>query len=311
MGVAAHPPLASMTGFGRAEVSIPPSGRIVAEIRSVNHRFLEVETRIPEGFQAWEDDVRVLVGRSLRRGQIRVSVSLKGSEMAPPVEFDAAQAARYLKQLRGLERRLGLKQAVTLEFLLGLPQVIKAADRAHPSARQWPAVEKAIEQALAHLVRMRRREGSRLQRALLSEIAALDRLAAQARRAAPAVFRQAQKRLAKRIDALVRGSAAPAASQSAVLAEAAALAQASDVSEELARIDSHLVALTKAARGETAQTGIKNGSSPGRTIDFLAQELQREVNTLGTKLRDEAVVTCVVAMKGQIEKLREQSANLE
>lgn len=299
-----------MTGFGRAEVSIPPSGRAVVEIRAVNHRFLEVETRLPEGFQSWEEEVRTRVSRQLRRGQVRVSVSLKGSETLLPVEFNSAQARRYLKQLRQLERALGLRDAVTLELLMGLPQVMTAADREHPSTRQWPRVERAVEQALVHLVRMRRQEGARLQRVLLTEIRTLARLTGKVKRSAPMIHRQAQKKLAKRMETLLQSSPAPAVSRSSVLAEAGTLAQASDVSEELARIDSHLTALTKTAQGEPAGTGPKS-SSPGRTIDFLAQELQREVNTLGTKLRNGTVIQCVVAMKGQIEKLREQAANLE
>lgn len=303
--------MTSMTGFGRAEAVLPPAGRVAVEIRSVNHRFLEVETRVPEGFQAWEEEMRVLAARQLRRGQVRVSVSMKWNDAPLPVEFDRAQAARYLRELRRLEKKLGLKETVTLQLLLGLPQVMKAADREHPSARQWPLVQKAVEQALAALVRMRRQEGARLQRELQAEIAVLARLAEKVRRNAPLIYRQAQKRLAKRIETLLRGSSAAAMSSASVLAEAGTLAQAADVSEELARIDSHLHALTKMVRGEQVASAGDRASSPGRTIDFLSQELQREVNTLGTKLRDAAVVECVVAMKGQIEKLREQAANLE
>lgn len=295
--------LASMTGFGRSEAVLPSSGRVVVEIRSVNHRFLEIETRFPEGFQSLEEDVRAMVGRHLRRGQVRVSVSLKWNESLPPVVFDAAQARRYLKQLRRLERTLGLRDAVTMDLLIGLPQVMTAVDRTHPSTRQWPLIERAVEQALARLVRMRRQEGARLQRALLTEIGTLTRLTGKVRRSAPAIHRNAQKRLARRIETLLRGSPAPKINHSTVLAEAGAVAQASDVSEELARIGSHLTALTKAAQAQV--------SNPGRTIDFLAQEMQREVHTLGTKLRDGDIVQCVVAMKGQIEKLREQAANLE
>lgn len=299
--------LTSMTGFGRTEVSLltgrQVSGRVVVEIRSVNHRFLEIETRLPEGFQSLEEEVRALVGRHLRRGQVRVSVSLKWSETLVPVEFSTAQALRYLKQLRALERAVGLRDTVTLEMLIGLPQVMKTADREPPSGKRWRIVRGAVEQALAHLVRMRRQEGARLQRALLAEMGTLAQLSGKIRRRAPVIHRNVQKRLARRIETLLRGSPAPKMSHSAVLAEAGTAAQAADVSEELARIGSHLSALTKAMQASV--------SNPGRTIDFLAQELQREVNTLGTKLRDGAVVHCVVAMKGQIEKLREQAANLE
>lgn len=304
--------ITSMTGFGRAEAALPPAGRVAVEIRSVNHRFLEIETRLPEGFQAWEDEVRGLVARRLRRGQVRVAVSLQRNETLPPVEFDAGQARRYLKQLRKLEQSVGLRNAVTLEFLIGLPQVMVAANRTHPAGRQWPWVERAVDQALSQLLRMRQQEGARLQKALLTEIRTLGRFAGKVSRNVPEIQRQAQKRLAQRIETMLRGTRAPGASQAAVLAEAGMLVQASDISEELARLDSHLKALMRVTRGEPIGAEAAGKSSgPGRTIDFLAQELQREVNTLGTKLRDSGVIQCVVAMKGQIEKLREQAANLE
>ena len=304
--------ITSMTGFGRAEAALPPAGRVVVEIRSVNHRFLEIETRLPEGFQSWEDEIRARVARRLRRGQVRVSVSLKWGELLPPVEFNAGQARRYLTQLKKMERTLGLRDAVTLDLLIGLPQVMVAANRTNPSGRQWPRVERVVDQALSQLIRMRQQEGARLQKALLTEIRTLGRFARQVSRSAPEIHRQARKRLAQRIETMLRGTQVPAAHPAAILAEAGALVQSADVSEELARLDSHLSALTRATRGETAgaETAGKP-SSPGRTIDFLAQELQREANTLGTKLRDSGVIQCVVAMKGQIEKLREQAANLE
>ena len=304
--------ITSMTGFGRAEAALPPAGRVVVEIRSVNHRFLEVETRLPEGFQSWEDEIRTRIARRLRRGQVRVSVSLKWSKVLPPVEFNAGQARCYLTQLRKMERTLGLRDAVTLDLLIGLPQVMVAANRTNPSGWQWPRVERVVDQALSQLIRMRQQEGARLQKALLTEIRTLSRFAGQVSRSVPEIHRQAQKRLAQRIETMLRSTQAPAANPAAILAEAGMLVQAADISEELARLDSHLNALTRATQGGIV--GAETAGKPpslGRTIDFLAQELQREVNTLGTKLRDSGVIQCVVAMKGQIEKLREQAANLE
>lgn len=288
----------------------------MVEIRSVNHRFLEVECRVPEGLQAFEEAIRSQVSGAFRRGQVRVSVSLKATQELPAVELDAAVARRYVAQLRGLKRRLGISGDVTLEMLLGLPQVVSVSERNRvPSARLWAEVRKGVGLALVEAARMRRREGARLQRALERLLRGFVRLHARIRRRAPLVQRQMERRLAQRICVMLRGAGQGQAvsDRRAVLTEAASLVQATDVSEEMDRLESHLEALRHAVRGGNKRVPQKGSaqSSPGRTIDFLAQELQREVNTLGTKLRDGAVVRAVVDFKGQIEKLREQAANLE
>gem|GEM_PF-788762 len=309
--------LTSMTGFGRAETAWASSGRVTVEARSVNHRFLEVEARLPEGLQAFEDATRTLVVRQVRRGQIRVSVALKWTMTQPPVVFQADLAERYLRQLRQLQRRLKLAGPIPLETVLTLPQVM-AADRAYSAAPPWPLIERAVTKAVAEMVRMRKREGARLEKELRRLVRVLGQWTAQVRRRVPEFEKQAQKRLADRMEAALESVGAPESkSRQALLAEAASWVQSTDVSEELARIDSHHEALLKAIAGLPGSTPAlgrldkETGSSPGRTMDFLAQELQREVNTLGTKMRDPAVLHAVVAMKGQIEKLREQAANVE
>ena len=275
------------------------------EVRSVNHRFLEVECRLPEGLQGFEETVRAMVGRIVRRGQVRVSVALKAMREPPAVVFQSELARRYLTQLRSLKRGLGLTGEVTLEMILGLPQVISVAERNNaPSVQLWRQIQRGVTEALEEAVQMRRQEGARLQKALTRLIETMERLHRMICREVPRVQRGLQKRLAARIEGVLRnaGSGIPATEPAAILTEAASFVQATDVSEELDRIESHFVALRKAVGGH---------GSPGRTIDFLAQEFQREVNTLGTKLRDGSILRAVVNLKGQIEKLREQAANLE
>jgi len=308
--------LISMTGFGRAEAELPGAGRVVAEVRSVNHRFLEVECRLPEGLQAFEETVRALAGRKMVRGQVRVSVAVKGSREAASVVFQMAIARRYLRQLENFRRQLRVQGPVTLELLLGLPQVMAVAERNDfSSTAVWKRIERAVEQALDGSVRMRQREGARLEKVLRRRMDLFERLSKQIRQRVPLVQKGLQERLADRIQTALRavGREVPQDQQRLVLTEAAALVQATDVSEELERIESHLTALRKTLSGRPESGGAKKGeqTSPGRTFDFLAQELQREVNTLGTKLRDGTVGRWVVEFKGQIEKLREQAANIE
>ena len=296
MGV--KPTLVSMTGFGRAEVSLAPSGRAVVEVRSLNHRFLEVETRLPDGFQPLEEEIRSAVGRAIRRGQVRVSVSMKGPAWPAQGSLRVDVARRYVAQLRRLKGQLGLSGPVTLETVLALPQVVMVADKKEPSSKEWRQVQEGFQRALRQAAGMRQREGARTTRVLEAILKTLESLQSRIQRRLPEVRRQMQERFLTRLEkALAQAGGTERPERSALLAEASAVAQGGDVSEELARIGSHLTAL--------------RGAASGRTIDFLAQELQREVNTLGTKARDNQVVHAVVAMKGQIEKLKEQAANIE
>lgn len=298
--------LCSMTGFGRAEVALAGHAKAVVEVRSVNHRFLEVECRLPEGFQTFEEALRGLVRKLMRRGQVRVSVSVKAPEEPPPIQLREEVARRYAQQLKGLEKKLGLKNQISLALLLGLPHVVAPAEKAnHSTEKRWAAMAPGIDRALAEAVKMRRAEGKRLKAAIGGIVKNFETLYGEIKQRVPVIERQLENRLTEKIEKLLSGAEVPehAQNRSAIVSEAAALVQNNDVSEELARLGSHLTGLKKALDG--------GAESPGRTMEFLAQELHREVNTLGTKIRDAVIVHWVVDLKGQIEKLREQAANLE
>ena len=290
--------LTSMTGFGRAEVPLPPAGRAIVEIHTLNHKFLEVECRLPDGFQGFEEQIRSLVNQEFRRGRVKISVALKAKEVRSPVVFQTALARQYMSQLRGFQRKLRIPGEVDLNLVLGLPQVISSPEPDLLPTRWWPHLKEGVSQALVRAVKMRRQEGQRLEGGLRQLLQKLESLRRKVQQRVPVVQRGLEKRLATRIQAIV-----PTADSRAIAAEAASVVQATDVTEELGRLQSHLTALYQVVSGES--------ESPGRTIDFLAQELHREINTLGSKIRDTAVIRHVVAMKGHIEKLREQAANVE
>ena len=304
--------LTSMTGFGRAQADLPGSGNAVVEVRSVNHRFLEVDCRLPEGLQAFEENVRAAVARAMDRGQVRVWVSVKGTREAAAVRFQEPVARGYLRELEKLRDKLGLAGEVSLSMLLGLPQVMAVTERADfPSVPVWKKIERAVAEAVAEAVRMRRREGKRLEKTLRQRIDLFEDLSGKIRRRVPTAQEGLRQRLAERIASVLKETGREIPAGEAILREAAAMVQSTDVAEELERIASHLKAFRAAMEGRPA--GAKQGkqSSPGRTLDFLAQEMHREVNTLGTKLRDGAIGRWVIEFKGQIEKLREQAANIE
>lgn len=295
-----------MTGFGRAQAELPGGGRAVAEVRSVNHRFLEVECRLPETLQPFEENVRTLTAGAMPRGQVRVSVSLKNGRQAGAVRFDERTARHYLKQLRGLRKRLGLSGEVTLSMLLGMPQVMTAAERDDSAtAAVWKKIQGAIGRALAEAVRTREREGARLQKTLKTRLATFKELTAKIRKRVPEVQKALAGRLSQKIQTALQQAGPERAPEETIAREAALMVQSTDVTEELDRLESHLAALASAIEGRPGK------SSPGRSLDFLAQEIHREVNTLGSKLRDGAVGGWIIEFKGQIEKLREQAANIE
>ncbi len=290
--------LTSMTGFGRAEGNLSSSARTVVEIQTLNHRFLEVDCRLPEGFLSFEQAIRALVGRTIRRGRVRVFVGIKSKHQTPAAAFQVDVARQYAASLRQLKKQLHLSGEVTLETVLSLPRVVGAPSSAEFPERSRKMVEQTVGQAIAQLTAMRQKEGGRLEKVFRKLVVSLENLNRRIVRRVP----EAQKNLTQRLQARIQAAAA-AADPVAVAKEAAALVRETDVSEELTRIQSHLVALRRAIGGQA--------ESQGRTMDFLAQELQREVNTLGVKIRDAAVIRWVVEMKGLIEKLREQAANVE
>lgn len=291
--------LISMTGFGRSEFSLPGFGRAAAEIRALNHRFLEVEFRLPEGYDFLEAEIRQIISREIRRGRVRVSVSVKRIFDRPPASFRADVARQYAKSLRGLARQLGLQGDLTLSTILGLPQVVVASNGEAPTQKAVQALKAGIGRALWQASRMRQQEGGRLEKEIRRIVGRLESFRSQVMRRKKISEKTATERISQRLQELL----AQAVDERRLVAEAASLVQQSDVSEEFARIASHLSALKKAMTSP--------GESPGRTIDFLAQELHREVNTLGTKARDGLITQQVVAMKNQIEKLREQASNIE
>ncbi len=290
--------LTSMTGFGRSGVVLPSAGRATVEIQTLNHRFLDVECRLPEGFMGLEQSIRAQVARGVHRGRVRVYLNVKMRRLTPASIVRREIAQRYTRELRQLKKQLKLDGDVTLEAVIGLPHVVEAPAPDESLQRWTVPIGRAVSEAVGSLVKMRRKEGVRLERTLQGIHRSLRDLYQKVSRQVPKV----QKGLSRRLQAKLRAEV-PSADPAACVREAALLIRETDVAEELARIGSHLSALRQAVEGAV--------DSPGRTMDFLAQELQREINTLGVKIRDGAVSRQVVEMKGLVEKLREQAANVE
>lgn len=290
----------SMTGFSRATRHIP-QGTVTVEMRSINHRYLDVGARLPDGFSEFEGEIAPLLRTQLKRGRIDISVSvqLTGGN-ARRVMLDETLAKAYHAQLVSLKRRFGLKGQVLLEHLLALPQLLTVAE--NPSQRHaiWAQVKRTLQDALRHLLVRRRAEGQRLVADLRAHLQLIKTRLKTVRARLPQAATHQRQQLRARLKGLFDGATASVSTSQ--LQEALAMVRETDIHEELVRLDSHLAHANQVLGGAPAA---------GKTLDFIAQELMRETNTLGAKANDAIIARCVIDIKGAIERIREQAQNLE
>ena len=290
-----------MTGFGRAESSLP-TYLITIEARSVNHRHLDVALRLPKMLAPLEADTRKLVASRLERGRVDIAIQLQpaGGRMEQRLTLDAALAREYVSRARALGAEIGLGGDVALTWVLERPGVVRIEDVEPPEASTlWPGVADALSRTLDELVAQRAAEGAALAGALRGLIGDLEGEVQVIATRAPAAAARREARVRERMRALVGELAID---EGRILTEAAAWAERTDVTEELARLRSHL---------DQFRSMLDKGGPVGRPLDFLIQELLREVNTVGSKADDLDVSQAVLAAKGVIEKMREQVQNLE
>jgi uncharacterized protein (TIGR00255 family) len=286
----------SMTGYGRGEHE-SPSGRYIVEVKSVNHRFLDVKTKVPSEFFALDVEVGRIVQESCARGRFEILVSREGGA-AGVGSISRAAIIHYLDQLRGLRQELDIEGHVTLDTLLTLPNVVvDETTRASDEGRE--AALKALRAALGALNAMRVKEGAAIEKDLLARVEHIVRVAAEVEAKIPELNAALRDRMLLRMNELLQG--APLDKQR-VEQEVAFLAERSDVTEEIVRLNIH---------AKQFRSFLADQEPVGRKMDFLLQEMNREVNTLGSKIADAAVAQLVVNIKSELEKIREQVQNVE
>lgn len=289
----------SMTGFGRGEAEAAGC-RFTAEIRSVNARFVEVTVRLPWPDAALEDRLRAMVRERVLRGRVELSVAVRRVAGGGLPQVDRELALSYYLLLKELANSLGIKQTFDLTKIIQLPGVIRP--ETDPDGEEWaPAVVAAAEAALDRFLGMRRAEGARLAEDLLNRLGALERLAQVIAERAPVAVAAYRDRLAERVARLPE---AVRLDESRLAMEVALLAERTGITEEIVRLRSHL-AEGRRLLSEGADGGV------GRPLEFLLQEMHREINTIGSKGSDVAVARAVLQAKGELEKLREQVQNVE
>jgi uncharacterized protein (TIGR00255 family) len=291
----------SMTGFGRAELA-GETAAITVEARSVNHRHLDVALRLPNAWSSLESDIRRLVQGRVERGRVEISVQVSPlpTQSTRTVRVDSVLAQHYVEQARQLAREIGVGGDVDLGWILGRPGVIELTDApAADAAVVWPLVAAALGQALDELVDRRSVEGTALASELRGLGAALTDVLGQMNARAPLAAARREERLRERMTALLAGTGLD---ETRIATEVAVWATKTDVTEELARLRVHL---------DELGLMLNKGGSVGRQLDFLIQEMNREVNTVASKADDLELSQAALGAKGLLEKIREQVQNLE
>jgi len=290
----------SMTGFASAAATA--AGLTVSiEIRTYNSRNLDSALRLPAGYTDLEERVRSVIAARLTRGRIETRIHIEDvSDSASPVEVDLARARAVISALEQLKTELGLEGAVSLELLVGVGGVLKTVQPKADLDAVWPVLEGCLVQALDGLDAMRATEGRNLAIDLGARIDALEAAIGDISRKSAGLATLYQERLKERITTLTQGlvDIDPAR----IAQEAAFLADRADISEEIVRAGSHL----------SQFRSIMDAAEPGgRKLNFLLQELNREFNTMGSKISNAAAGHVVVEVKAELEKIREQIQNVE
>jgi uncharacterized protein (TIGR00255 family) len=290
-----------MTGYGRAERA-GPRVTLTVEAKSLNHRFLDIALKLPRSLAPLEPEARRIIQAAVQRGRVEVAVGLApadGLEPAPlTVNLEAARA--YADAARRVGREVGADDGPPLAWVLDQPGVLAREDQPEwaPEAA-GPDLAQALDQALARLVERRAAEGRALARELGLLQAALETQIAVMAARAPAAVERRTERLRERLRALLGDVSVD---ESRIVTEAAVWADKTDIAEEVARLRAHV---------EQFARQVQAGGPVGRTLDFLIQEMNREVNTAASKADDLELSQAAIAAKSALEKLREQVQNIE
>lgn len=289
----------SMTGYGKKDDRSKKAG-VTVEIRSVNHRFLEVAVRVPRSLAQLEDQIRKTVQQHCLRGRVDVSVSVHsdGSGLKT-VHIDQALAKQYHSALKKLQKTLGMRGTVDISVLAGFRDIVSLSDQPVDADHVGNTVLRVLGGALTDLDRMRRREGEALAKDLAIHLEAIRAARIAVAKKAPGLAQEAFDRMKTRVHALLQSDLPD---QARLYQELAIFADRSDLSEELVRLESHMLQF---------DLTLKSKESVGKTLEFLLQEMGREVNTIGSKANDADIAALVVRMKAELEKLREQVQNVE
>ncbi len=289
----------SMTGYGRDEQQLDGMN-IIVELKSVNHRYFEYGSRLPYAYGFLDERLKKFLQSRISRGKVDISVWIQtvdapGSEVT--VNFDLAEG--YVKAMREMAERLGLRDDISVTALSRYPDILTVTKAAADEEAIWAAVEKVAAGAVDKFTAMREREGEKLRDDILSRADTILAAVGEIEKRSPETVRLHMEKVEARMRELLDGAAVD---EQRLLTEAAIFADKVAVAEETVRLRSHIDQLRQMLSGD---------DSIGRKLDFLVQEMNREINTTGSKAQDAEMARIVVDVKAEIEKIREQIQNIE
>jgi uncharacterized protein (TIGR00255 family) len=289
--------ISSMTGFGAAD-GLVGDARASVEIRTVNHRFFSPNLKLPAAFGRWEGEIRELLRQKIARGHVTLTARIDRDSTAPVI--DETRLAHYLAALRALQKKHKLAGELDLSTLLRLPDVISApSDEIEP--KDGDALVRLVGKAVDNLTAMRKAEGAHLSGFLLERIGVIESRLVKTEKRAPLRLKEQHDRIKRTVGELLGGAGVD---PQRIAQEIAILADKLDIAEELDRFRSHLSAFRDTTKAKT--------SDPvGKRLGFILQEMVREANTIGSKANDAPILEDVIAIKEELERIREQVENLE
>lgn len=289
----------SMTGFGRCEVT-EGNRKFTVEIKSVNHRYLDVNIKMPKKLGFFENAVRNLLKEYIERGKVDVFVSYEDfTENNFSLKYNEELAAEYLAHLQMMAERFGLEFDVRVSTLSRFPEVFAMEEQTMDEKELWAVLEKALRGAAEQFVESRMREGEHLKQDLCDKLSGMLSYVDFIEERSPVIIREYKERLEEKVRELLEEKQLD---DGRIATEVTIFADKICVDEETVRLRSHIRS-TKAA--------LEEGGSIGRKLDFIAQEMNREANTTLSKANDLAISDCAIDLKTEIEKVREQIQNIE
>jgi uncharacterized protein (TIGR00255 family) len=291
----------SMTGFGRSEYN-DGKRNIIVEVKAVNHRYSDISMKMPRRYAFAEDRLKGIVKEVARRGKVEMSIMLENiTEEDTNIKLNTTVAKQYADNLMELKNALNLSGDITLQFIATLPDVMKIAPDLEDEEEIFLSLSIPVQAAAKKLDEMRVLEGQQLARDIIIRGKMIRSLLAQIRERAPAMTSAYMEKLRDRMKELIGGHIE--ISEDRLLMEAAIFADKSSITEELVRLDSHILQLDSI---------ITNSNQPdGKKLDFLVQEMNREANTIGSKANDIEITSLMLEIKSEVEKIREQVQNIE
>jgi uncharacterized protein (TIGR00255 family) len=288
-----------MTGYGRAETDHGGT-KFSVELNSVNRKQSDIVVNLPRDLAELEPRIRQTINENISRGRTNVVVTFhNGQNGVRNLALDADLARSYHEAMRALQKELDAPGEITISTILQAPGVLRFPERAASAEEAWPAIDRALRAALADLIKMREREGRHLAKDLIHRLKAMRKKLKEIRALHPEVVKRYRTAL---LDRLQKAGLPIATDDERLLKEISFFADRADISEELTRVESHLAQFAH---------HLRKNEPVGRTLEFITQEIFRELNTLGAKANDAPISQRVVACKAELEKIREQVQNLE